>query len=127
MHNVIKKYVYFNSLFILKIRFGINLPLKMASIISSKRENGKIIAELLMETKEMIELKGHMDNIHLVSAEAVKIKTKLSQRGKNNATKYFLIPKILRKDLKTNSSVLCQRIKINSGDIFVYLIENAGK
>jgi len=127
MHNVIKKYVYFNSLFILKIRFGINLPLKMASIISSKRENGKIIAELLMETKEMIELKGHMDNIHLVSAEAVKIKTKLSQRGKNNATKYFLIPKILRKDLKTNSNVLCQRIKINSGDIFVYLIENAGK
>ena len=71
----------------------------------------------------MVQLKGHINNICVFSEDAAEIKTNLSQRGKNEATKYFLIPRELRSDLKFNEKVKCQKLETNSKIIFVYVVD----
>ena len=66
----------------------------MGAILSSRmKDDGKIVFEISVDYEESIQLQGHMDNVHLFSENASDIETNISQRGKNEATKYFLIPK----------------------------------
>ena len=96
----------------------------MGSILSSRiKDDGKVVFEVLMEYSEAIQLQGHMDNVHLFSENVINITTNLSQRGKNDATKYFLIPRELRRNLKFSTEVLCQRIETKSNIFFVYAID----
>ena len=96
----------------------------MAKIISSKkRDDGTVIVELNMDYDEAIRLKGNMDNIHLVSEDVSDIRSNVSFRGKNESTKYFLIPRQLRKDLNVKTDAFCQRIDTDSKIVFVYLID----
>ncbi len=93
-------------------------------IIGSKlREDGKVQFEVCVDYEEAVQLRGHMDNIHIFSEEVADVKTNMSQRGKDGATKYFLVPKELRKNLKFNSEVLCNRIDTKSKVIFIYIID----
>ena len=73
----------------------------MGTIISSRKsEDGKVIVEVAMDYEEFRQLRGNMEDIHLFAEDIKDIKANISQRGKNEATKYFLIPKELRKGLK---------------------------
>ncbi len=96
----------------------------MGSILNSKTAtDGKIVFEILVDYEEALQLKGHVKNIHLFSNEVSDIKSNISLRGKNEATKYFLIPKELRKDLKFNTKVTCQKIETDTKTIFVYMVD----
>lgn len=95
----------------------------MGSIISSKRDGGKIIVEVLTDYDELLQLKGHLEDVHLFTEKIAEIKTNISQRGKNEATKYFLIPRGLRKGFKFNNSTSCQRIDLKNKVVFVYVID----
>ena len=96
----------------------------MGSILSSKKQDdGKIIFEIAMDYEEALQLQGHMDNIHIFSENIAHIKANMAQRGKNAATKYFLIPRELRKGLKFNKDASCQRIDTKTRTIFVYVID----
>jgi len=79
-----------------------------------------------MDYDESVQLKGHMSNIHLFSENVADIKTNISQRGKNEATKYFLIPKELRKNLKFNEKTTCQKIETKTKTIFIYVLDQIG-
>ena len=95
----------------------------MASIVSSKRNEKGVIIELQMSNDEAQILNGYMDNIHVIAEEVVKVPSRVSLRGKNEATKYFLIPKLLRKNLLVENQVMCQKIETDNKVVFVYLID----
>jgi len=96
----------------------------MGVILGSKiKDDGKVIVELALDYEEAIQLRGHMEDVHVFSEKVADIMTKIAQRGKNEATKYFLIPKELRKNLKLGSSVSCQKIDMKTKAIFVYVVD----
>ena len=94
----------------------------MGSIISSRRDEDKVIVETALDYEELVQLKGEIDNIHLFSEKIADLRTNISRRGKNESTKYFLIPRNLRKDLDINEPVSCQRINTPDKAIFVYVV-----
>ena len=99
----------------------------MGTILSSKiKDDGKIIFETVIEYEEAVQLKGHMDNIHIFSENVADVETNISQRGKNEATKYFLIPKELRKGLKFTAKTTCQKIETKTKTIFIYVVDKLG-
>jgi superfamily II RNA helicase len=79
--------------------------------------------EVEMDYEESLQLKGHIRNIHLFSEDSAEIKTNLSQRGTNEATKYFLIPRELRENLKFEEKVKCQRLETDTKIIFIYVVD----
>lgn len=94
----------------------------MGTILTSKREEDKVIVETLLEREELVQLRGEFDDIHVFSERTADIETNIARRGKNEATKYFLIPRHLRKDLMINEPVKCQRIDTKDKAIFIYIL-----
>ena len=96
----------------------------MGSIVGMKAsKEGEMILEVKMSYEESLNLKGHIQNIYLFSEDAAEIKSNLSQRGANEATKYFLIPRELRNNLTFTEQVFCQRIDFGEKMIFIYMAE----
>ncbi len=96
----------------------------MGKILGSRTvKDNKIIFEVEMDYEESLELKGNIKRVHVFSEDAAEIKTNLSQRGTNEATKYFLIPRVLREKLDFNGKVKCQRIETLTKNIFVFVID----
>jgi len=94
----------------------------MGSIISSKRDSDNVIVEVLSTYDEFLQLKGHFDDVHLFTEKVAEVKTNISQRGKNEATKYFLIPRQFRKGFKFNNGTSCQRMDLKDKVIFIYVV-----
>ena len=95
----------------------------MGTIIGTKiGKDNKIVVDVEMGYEESLKLRGNIKNIHIFSEDSADIKANLSQRGTNEATKYFLIPKELRKDLKFDEEVKCQRIDSNDKTIFIFVV-----
>lgn len=96
----------------------------MGTILSSRmKDDGKVVFEVCVDYEEATQLKGHMENVHLFSENVKQLETHISTRGKNEATKYFLIPKELRKNLQFNKSLNCQKLDTKTKTIFVYVID----
>ena len=96
----------------------------MGTILGTKMtKDDKVIFEIEMDYEDSLKLKGHIKNIHVFSEDASEIKTNLSQRGSNDATKYFLIPRDLRNDLNFNKNVKCQKIETDTRKIFVFVVD----
>ena len=95
----------------------------MGSITNSKVVKDKIVFSVKMEQEEALQLRGHVEDIHIFSERIADIRTNLSGRGKDSATKYFLVPRELRKDIKfpQTKQISCQRIDTKEHAIFVYL------
>lgn len=96
----------------------------MADVLSIKNnKDGKVLIELEVGYEEFLKLKGSMDNIRIFSEESADIITRLTQRGSHEATKYFLVPKELRENLKMSGSVRCQRLELGNNLFFVYMLK----
>ncbi len=95
----------------------------MGEILGTKIVKGdKVVFEVELDYEESLELKGHIKNIHIFSEDAAEIKTNLSQRGTNEATKYFLIPRELRGNLNFKEKVQCQKIDTPTRTIFIFAV-----
>ena len=95
----------------------------MGRILGTKTtKDNKIIFEVEIDYEESLKLKGHIKNIHLFSEDAANIKSNLSQRGSNEATKYFLIPRELRENWKFDEEVKCQKIETDTRTLFVFVV-----
>ncbi len=96
----------------------------MGNIIGVKaNKDDSVVVEVQMSYEESLQLKGNIKNIHLFSEDSAETKTNLTQRGTNEATKYFLIPRELRENLSFNEEVKCQRIESDSKIIFIYMVD----
>ena len=97
----------------------------MGCIINSRvTKEGSVILDVELEYEESLTLKGNIKNVHIFSEDAAEMKTNLSQRGANEATKYFLIPKALRGNLNLRGEVKCQKIDSEDKTIFIFVVEN---
>ena len=104
--------------------FLINRGYIMGSILSSRvLDDGKVVYEISIERDEALQLKGNLDGIHIISERAADISSRISLRGKNDATKYFLIPKELREDIKKSKEVSCQKIETHAKSIYVFYVD----
>jgi len=97
----------------------------MGSILNAElQEDGKVVYKISLDKEEALALKGHMDKVHVFSENSSDVKSRISLRGKNEATKYFLIPKELRdKDISTKREVSCHKIETKHKDIFVFVVD----
>jgi hypothetical protein len=96
----------------------------VGTILSTKlKGEGSVIFEVLMPYEEAVQLQGHMDDIHIFSEGTSELKTNVSTRGKNGATKYFLIPRELRQDIDFKSEINCQKIDLKDKIIFIYSVD----
>ena len=100
--------------------------LGMGAILSSHRhEHGKVIVEVLLDQAEYRQLAGEIDNVYLFSEQTARTPSKVNMRGRNEATKYFLIPRQLRKKLAIYGGVSCQRFDFDGRSIFIYVVDPA--
>lgn len=96
----------------------------MGSIISSKvKEDGKIIFEVIVDSEEALQLRGNMNNVHVFSDDVIDVITNVAERGKNESTKYFLVPKQARKNFKLSGSVRCQKFDAKNKTFFIYVVD----
>lgn len=96
----------------------------MGTILSSRTtKEGQVVHEILVDYEESLMLRGNVKNIHVFSEDVATVRSRMSGRGKNEATKYFLVPRELRKEIDFDSSVRCQKIENESKIIFVYVID----
>lgn len=86
-------------------------------------KNGKVVVTLELNEKELVWLQGNMHDMHLFSEANLTYNSKLVQRGKRESSKYFLMPKELRKDLVTNSEVNCNKIETKSKTIYLFSVD----
>ena len=84
--------------------------------------NEKVNITLELSQKELLWLKGNIDNMHLFSENNLEYMTRLVQRGKRDATKYLLLPKELRKDVKPSNEIECNKIETKTRDLFIFSI-----
>jgi aspartate/tyrosine/aromatic aminotransferase len=95
----------------------------VGTIINTKKQGNKIVAEILSDYNEYLQLKGHFENIRIFSENIAEVQTNISQRGKNAATKYFLIPKQFRKGFKFNNTTACQKMEFDDKIVFIYVVD----
>lgn len=96
----------------------------MGTIIGCKAtKDGKLIYEVLMDYEESLQLKGNMKNINLYSEDTAEMRANVSARGKNGATKYFLIPRELRENIKIPKNAKCQKLETKTKTTFIYTID----
>ena len=99
----------------------------MGTILTSRtKEDNKIVFEIQVDYEEALQLKGSINNVHLFSEDVAEVETRLTKRGKDEATYYFLVPKDLRRDLKFNGKVRCQKIDTKTKTIFIYVLDKIG-
>ncbi|MBU4242284.1 MAG: hypothetical protein KKF52_03565 [Nanoarchaeota archaeon] len=99
----------------------------MGTILTSRMaDDKKVVIELMLEYDEYIQLKGHLHNVHVFSEDNVQTKANISQRGRNASTKYFLIPKSMRKNLKFTEETTCHKIELPTRKIFIYVVNKGG-
>ena len=78
-----------------------------------------------MGQDEALQLKGEVDNISLVPlGKKWQDDTKIVQRGKNEATMYFLIPKNERDGLKKANKAKFQKITAPMKTLYNYTVKN---
>jgi hypothetical protein len=97
----------------------------MGKIMSSKRNENGILFEVEVGYDEATLLKGHYDAVHLFTERSADFETNISTRGKNSATKYFLIPRNLRRKVDYKCPVNCQKIETDEKIIFVYVVDKS--
>lgn len=95
----------------------------MGTIISSKKKGEEVILEILTDYEEFLQLKGHLNDVRLITENNSQIQTNISQRGKNAATKYFLIPKQFRKGFSFDNTTSCQRLDLKDKLMFIYVVD----
>ena len=82
--------------------------------------NDKVTITLELSQQEAMWLKGNLEKMHIFSENNLEFETRLVQRGKRESTKYFLIPKELRKKIMISNSIKCNMIETKTKCIYMF-------
>lgn len=96
----------------------------VADVLKIENEHEQVHVALVMSKKEFKQLAGELSDLLVVARGAASTPARVSMRGKNEATKYFLIPRSFRKGLSLRGKVSCQRIDTCAGSTFIYHLAN---
>ena len=94
----------------------------MASIISSKIHENHVVLSLKLEHNEAKELNGNVNNIHLIAEDDIVETASVYEKGRNGNTKYFLIPRILRKKIRIKKEAKCMILDKGDRIMCVYFV-----
>lgn len=95
----------------------------MGKITSIKAlSDQKVQVTLEVTQLEVLRLKGNLEQMHLFSEKNLEDTARLIQRGKKESTKYFLLPKALRKGVGTSNNVECTKIDSKTKYLFIFSV-----
>lgn len=80
----------------------------------------KVTVTLELNQKELLWLKGNIENVHIFAEKNLTCPSRLVQRGKRESTKYFLLPREYREGVLPSTKVKCNRIDTNTKVIFIF-------
>ena len=97
----------------------------MAKILSLRNvAENRYIYEIELDSDEASQIDGSVKDIVLFSNKDFISDTTISKRGKDGRTKYFLIPKNVRKRIElTDKKIVCQRLDLRNRTFFIYAVE----
>lgn len=95
----------------------------MASIIASKRFNDHFELTITLNLKEFLELRGSIDNLHIIPGQYAQTRSTVYERGRRKCSKYFLIPKDLRDGLLPKKNVSCLRTNFEDKILWTYIMK----
>ena len=95
----------------------------MASIISSKICKDCVVLSMKLNIQEAKNLNGNLDKMYIIPEENASIQSSVHERGKNGCTKYFLIPKALREDVKLKKEVSCLKVETEEKIVWAYIMD----
>lgn len=96
----------------------------MGQIIDTKNMPDKtVICKVLLDSDEVSDLRGHLKNIRLFSAELCKENSQINTRGNNGVTKYFKIPLNIRSRKKHTGPLSYQKLESPSKIFYIYTLE----
>ncbi|MBW2989503.1 hypothetical protein KY358_04255 [Candidatus Woesearchaeota archaeon] len=97
----------------------------MASLVGSniRPEKNKVEVKLSMNYSEYMLLQGHATNIRIFSENTPCEKTRVRTTGKRGETKYLLVPRDIRNQIRFNSNVDCQYRIIGDKVILFFVID----
>jgi predicted transcriptional regulator len=95
----------------------------MAKLISLKQvEDERYVYEIELSRDEADKIDGSIKDL-IIFSENELVNSDISSRGKMGRTKYFLIPKELRKRINlSDKKVICQRLDIKNKTFFIYAV-----
>lgn len=82
----------------------------------------KVQITLEVSQAEALWLRGNMEHIHIFSERNLDCDAKLIKRGKKESTKYFLLPRELRKGVMASPDVKCTRIETKTKNLFIFSV-----
>ncbi|MBN2881041.1 hypothetical protein JXM83_03220 [Candidatus Woesearchaeota archaeon] len=96
----------------------------MAKILSLQTKEDKYVYEIEMSDDEARQVKTTINDLVVFSENDFSAKTEICKRGKEGRTKYFLIPKNLRKRIKLqDKKIICQRLDVRNKTFFIYAVD----
>jgi len=95
----------------------------MGQIIDKKNlEDNTVICSVLLDADEVVNLKGHLKNIHLFCSEDCDKEAGMNTRGNRGVTKYFKIPLSIRSRKKCSGTLGYQKLDTPSKVFYIYSI-----
>lgn len=97
----------------------------MAKVLSLKNiAENRYIYEIELDSDEARQINGSVKNLVLFSENDFCSETNISKRGKDGRTKYFLIPKNVRKRTSlSDKKIICQRLDLRNKTFFIYAVD----
>jgi len=97
----------------------------MGSIVNANisSEKDKVELKISMNYSEYMMLMGNATNIRIFSEDNENIKTKIRTSGKRGETKYFLIPKDIKNEIKFNSHTTCQVRDMGDKILMLFVVD----
>ena len=96
----------------------------MGQIINSKiLSNKQVSIKIILDQKEMENLKGHLKNVHVFNSDLCAYDSQINTRGNNGVTKYFRIPLSIRSRKKHNGNLKYQKIDTPAKIFYIYTLE----
>lgn len=95
----------------------------MGEIINTKTSSDKIIYKIELSEEEALQLKNHMKNVHMFSANLCNQNTRIIERGNKRGAKYFVIPLSLKsRKKKRYHSISYQKIEADDKVFYIYTV-----
>lgn len=93
---------------------------KILNIINKFDSNVEVTLEL--DRKYFKKLRGNLDKIHLISTDVLDFESKVVSRGKDDSTKYLLIPKEINSEVFARNDVSYHVIEEDKNLFFFFFV-----
>lgn len=90
----------------------------MGEIINTKTSSDKITYKIELSEGEALQLRNHMKNVHMFSANLCNNDTRIIKRGNKGGAKYFIIPLSLKSRKKKRCRAVSYQKIENKNKIF---------